>query len=590
MIEWVHPGLIFFAGAMVLPWVWRWTRPEGWVRGGAVVLVPVLAGLAVWGMGPGVYGRVEFAGMELVGGRVDGLSRLFCVIFVVMGLVGTVYGLHGKRWGSHAAAFLYVGGSLGAVLAGDLFTVFVFSEVMAFSSVFLIWFQGESRSLAAGFRYLLMHIVGGVSLLGGVVIRMVETGSLAFEPMGLEGVGSVFILLGFLVNAAAPPLHTWVADAYPEATVAGAVFLSAFTTKTAVYLLIRGFAGTEVLVGLGAVMAVYGVVYATMENDMRRLLSYHIISQVGYMVCGVGIGTPLGINGAAAHALANILYKGALFMGAGAVIQMTGRRKLTELGGLYKTMPWTLVLYMIAGLSISGFPLFIGFVSKGMVVASAAESHRAGVWGVLMLASSGTFLSTTLKLPYAAFFGRDAGLRASDPPWNMRVAMGVMAFLCILIGVVPGLLYGLLPYPVAYAPYTGAHVMEAVQILLFTALGFGLFIKKMAPEAKIHLDLDWFYRKGGRAFQWLADHPVAAADARLSEAYQPAVLSPADRLARWLLRAVEGPVIDGAVNGLAGTIYGWAARIRRIQSGQLQHYALVMVIGLFVILSLYLML
>ena len=506
-----------------------------------------------------------------------------------MAFVGVVYGLHEKRKVTSVAAFMYVGGALGVVFAGDLVTVFIFSEVMAFSSVFLIWSQGGAGAISAGFRYILVHIFGGVCLLGGVVIRLVSTGSAVFEPMALGEPGSVLILVGFLVNAAVPPLHAWLSDAYPEATVTGAVFLSAFTTKTAVYTLIRGFPGTEVLVWLGAGMAIYGVVYAVLENDMRRLLAYHIISQVGYMVCGVGMGTALALNGSSAHAFAHILYKGLLFMGAGAVIEMTGRRKLTELGGLYKTMPLTLMLYMIGAFSISAFPLFSGFVSKSMVVASAAESHRGAIWLMLTLASAGTFLHTGLKLPYYAFFWKDSGIRASEPPKNMLWAMGLAALMCIGIGVVPGALYGLLPYPVEYAPYTVGHVVETLQILLFTGLGFMLFVKQLDPERTVSLDTDWFYRKGARGLLWLATHPIAAADALLGEAYHAVILRPSEKLSRWLWNRVDVRIIDGAVNGLALVIYAWAQRMRLMQSGQLQHYAAVMVLGVFMILSLYLL-
>ena len=582
---WLHPAAAFFLGALALPAVNRW-QPR--LRAAYLLLIPVAAGLVLWPLEPGTYGTFAFLDLELVLGRVDRLSQLFATIFVIMAFVGTLYALHVKESGAHVAALLYVGGALVVVLAGDYFTLFVGSEVMAFASLFLIWSQRGRAALAAGFRYILVHAFGGVSLLGGIVIQWQQTGSLTFESMALAGWGTALILLGFLVNAAVPPLHAWLADAYPEATVTGAVFLSAFTTKTAVYLLIRGFPGTELLVWLGAVMAIYGVVYAVLENDMRRLLAYHIISQVGYMVAGVGLGTELALNGASAHAFAHILYKGLLFMGAGAIIQMTGQRKLTELGGLYKTMPLTLLLYMIGGFSISAFPLFSGFVSKSMIVAAAAGEHRTAIWLMLTLASAGTFLHTGLKLPYYAFFAKDSGLRPSEPPRNMLAAMGLAAFLCIGIGLFPGLLYALLPYPTLYLPYTPHHVAETLQILLFTGLGFWLLLPQLTPERTTSLDTDWFYRKGGRALLWLATSPLAAADARLSEAYRTLLLQPSEKLSTWLL-PFERRVIDGAVNGVASITKACASRLRPVQSGQLQHYALAMVAGLFVILSIYLL-
>ena len=580
----IHPAIFFFLGAAGLAFI-----P---VRFRTIYLmgIPVLAGLSLAASTPGLHGVYSFVGREIILGRIDDLSRLFGVIFILMALIGIIYGLHEKeKTGPSAAALMYVGGALGVVMAGDYITVFIFSEVMAFSSVFLIWLKRDAASLSAGFRYILMHLFGGVCLLGGVIIRLIETGSTAFTPQPVEGIGSALILIGFLVNAAVPPLSAWLSDAYPEATVTGAVFLSAFTTKTAVYTLIRGFPGTEALIWLGAVMAIYGVVYAVLENDIRRLLAYHIISQVGYMVCGVGLGTELALNGASAHAFSHILYKGLLFMGAGAVIEMTGKRKLTELGGLYKTMPITLILYMIGGFSISAFPLFSGFVSKSMVVSAAGESHQAAIWLMLTLASAGTFLHTGLKLPYYTFFGKDSGIRTSEPPRNMLWAMGLAAFFCIGIGILPQALYALLPYPVEYHPYTGAHVVGALQMLLFTGLGFMLLLKQLDPETKISLDTDWVYRKGARGLLWLAAHPIARADAALGEAYLSLILRPLERLVQWLW-VFERRIVDGAVNGVASLTYACALRMRLIQSGQIQHYLLVMVAGLFVLLTIYLLL
>jgi multicomponent Na+:H+ antiporter subunit D len=320
---------------------------------------------------------------------------------------------------------------------------------------------------------------------------------------------SWLILIGFLVNAAVPPLHAWLTDAYPEATVTGAIFLSALTTKTAVYTLIRGYPGTEFLVWLGTVMALWGVVYAVLANDIRRLLAYHIISQVGYMVAGVGMGTAIALNGATAHAFTHILYKSVLFMGAGAVIAMTGKSKLTELGGIYKYMPITFVLYMVGAFSISAFPLFSGFVSKTMVVEAAAVDHRAWIWLLLSMASAGTFLHTGLKLPYFTFLGKDAGLRPKEAPWNMLLAMGIAAFFCVFIGVYPAWLYQFMPSPVDYNAYSAGHLFWELQLLLFTGLGFFLMLKHLGGEAKLSVDTDWVYRKAGPALVRVAGAAVS---------------------------------------------------------------------------------
>jgi multicomponent Na+:H+ antiporter subunit D len=452
---------------------------------------------------------------------------------------------------------------------------------MAFASVFLVWFRRRPESLAVGYRYLLVHTAGGLALLAGLILRYQATGGdLSFGPIGVgsPSLSTYLIMIGFLLNAAVPPFHAWLPDAYGEATVTGAVFMCAFTTKTAVYALARAFAGMEILVPLGVCMALYGVVYAVLENDARRLLAYHIISQVGYMVAGVGIGTELAINGTCAHAFAHILYKGLLFMGCGSVLHMTGKSKFSELGGLYKKMPMAFVFTMIGGLSISAFPLFSGFVSKAMIVASGFEVHNYWAAFLLTLASAGTFLHTGLKVPYFIWFGKnncsqETWDKAVDPPWNMQLGMAIAAFLCILIGSYTPYLYQMLPYPqvaAAYHPYTAYHLSETLQILLFTAVGFFLLIKKLAPEPTISIDLDWFYRMGGRGFFWLAQKPIQWADSCVSEGYRYVGLIPLMTTARfwsWF----DWHAIDGVVDGVAKTVRGIGSLARRAQSGQLQY-------------------
>ena len=475
--------------------------------------------------------------------------------------------------------------------AGDLLSLYVFWELMAISSVLLVWLRRERSAVAAGFRYLLVHMFGGLVLLAGIVIHWSQTGSLAFDDMEAfsGGMAWTLILVAFLLNAAVPPLGAWLPDAYPEATVTGAVFMTAFTTKSAVYVLIRGFAGTSLLVWLGAAMAVYGVVYAVLENDARRLLAYHIISQVGYMVCGVGIGTDLAINGATAHAFAHILYKALLFMGAGAVMQMTGLRKLNEMGGLYRTMPVTLTLYMIGAFAISAVPLFSGFVSKSMVVSAAGQEHLTTIFLMLTLASAGTFLHTGLKLPYYMFFGRDSGLRAAEPPRNMLVAMGLAAVACVLLGVFPGLLYVHLPRSMDYVPYTLVHVTNTLGMLAFTALGFFLLLKHLDPESKISLDTDWFYRRGlaGRVtrvqgFLTRLEHRF------IGEVYEFVIRRPVLGGAN-LLGKCDSLVIDSTLVGVGRSTQALSQVLKRVGSGHIQHYGLIMAAGMLVLLALVLL-
>lgn len=578
MIDWVHPSIFLILGALLIPLF------RGRVRQIYIVLLPALALVTVLLMSPGIHGVVQFLGFELIFGRVDKLSLAFAYVFSIAALIGAIYALHVKDNGQHIAAFVYAGSSLGVTLAGDLLTLFIFWELMAFSSVWLIWSRRLQASIEAGYRYLLVHTVGGVVLLAGIVIFFVTTGSTRFDVMHVHGAAFYLILIGFMINAAVPPLHAWLTDAYPEATVTGAVFLSAFTTKTAVYALIRAYPGTEILIWLGTIMALYGVVFAVLANDIRRLLGYHIISQVGYMVAAVGMGTALAINGAVAHAFTHILYKGLLFMGAGAVIQMTGRSKLSELGGIYRWMPLTFVLYMIGGFSISAFPLFSGFVSKSMEVSAAADLHLTWIWLLLSLASAGTFLHTGLKLPYFTFLGKDCGARPTEPPRNMLVAMGISAFLCIFIGVYPAWLYNMLPNPVDFDPYTPTHVVWALQILLFTGMGFFMLLKHLGGAPKISLDTDWFYRKGAVLFMQFVYHVVAPIEDWFIQAYRYVFRGNLALSIKGLW--LDQHVIDGAVNAIAAMVVRWAGAMRQVQTGQLQHYALIMV-GSLLILSLY---
>jgi multicomponent Na+:H+ antiporter subunit D len=584
---WFHPALFFIVGAVLLPLI-----PASF-RKAVLLAVPITAFARILTMHQGTFGVIElgiFSGKNaLVFGRVDNLSQIFAHIMGLMAIIGTLYGLHVKRAVEHSAAWLYVGGSIGALYAGDLISLFVFWELMAIASTFLIWFRGRDGSIAAGYRYLLVHMAGGVILLAGILLTYKATGSLAFNPLDVKtpAIGTWLIMIGFIVNAAVPPLHAWLPDAYGEATFNGSVFMCAFTTKTAVYALLRGVPGFEILIPLGVIMALYGVVYAVLENDSRRLLAYHVISQVGYMVAGVGLSNldtefgRLAFNGVCAHAFAHILYKGLLFMGCGTVLHQTGQSKFTELGGLYKKMPWTFVLTLIGGLSISAFPLFSGFVSKSMIVAAGFESGMLWVGFLLMLASAGTFLHTGLKVPYFIFFGKnnckpDTWEKAKDPVWNMTLAMSIAAFFCIFIGCYTPYLYGMLPQKMAHAyqPYTEFHVMETLLVLCFTALGFFLMLKKLTPEAKISLDLDWTWRRGGPAFLWFARKPVQAVDTFVGELYSRVGLSGLKNSAR-SASDFDGDFIDGAVDGFANSFRKLGGALRNVQRGSLQQNLLI---------------
>jgi multicomponent Na+:H+ antiporter subunit D len=616
-IEWVHPGLLLIAGAWLLPFL------KGRAKRAYMIVLPAAALVDCLWLTPGTYGEMRFVGQDLLFGRVDQLSLVFSYVFALLALLGMIFALHVNDDAQHVAALTYAGSALGVSFAGDFLSLFLFWELMALSAAFLIWLRRQPLAVSAGFRYLLVHVFGGLCLLGGVALHWSQTGSLAFGDMSPYAGSAAFalILVAFLLNAAVPPLGAWLPDAYPEATATGAVFLTAFTTKSAVYVLIRGFAGTEILVWLGAAMAVYGVVYAVLENDARRLLAYHIISQVGYMVCGVGIGTQLALNGATAHAFSHILYKALLFMGAGAVLEVTGRRKLSEMGGLYKTMPITLALYMVGAFAISAVPLFSGFVSKSMVVSAAGESHLAVIFLLLTLASSGTFLHTGLKLPYFMFFGSrlrqgfggqaDIGVRAqepraargaqgpaserrgagwgaprlnNEPPLNMLVAMGLAAAACVTIGIFPAILYSQLPFAVDYVPYTARHVVATLGLLGFTALGFFMLLPHLEPEPTISLDTDWFYRSGLPALLGVTERGLVRVENIVGQISDGVMRRPVLGAAGFL-SALDARVIDAGAVGVGSLTQLLSGGLRKTVTGHAQHYGLIMALGVLMALA-----
>jgi multicomponent Na+:H+ antiporter subunit D len=496
MIDELSPGWILILGALPVPLL-----PDR-LRSAWLLALPILAFAQLVSLPDGLMGQVELFGLQLTTARVDGLSRFFGYAFVVAALLGAIYALHLQDRLQHVAGLVYAGAALGAVFAGDLLTLFFFWETISIASVFLIWAARTPRAYRAGMRYLTLQIGSGLLLLLGLLLHYRATGSLTFEHIGLESPGGPLIFFAFGIKCAFPLLHNWLQDAYPESTVTGTVLLSAFTTKVAVYALARGFAGTELLVPIGAVMTAFPIFYAVIENDLRRVLAYSLNNQLGFMVVGIGIGTELALNGAVAHAFADIVFKALLFMSMGAVLFRVGTVKGSELGGLYKSMPWTTGFCMIGAASISAFPLFSGFVTKSMVIAAAMEQDRLWLWLVLLFASAGVFHHAGIKIPYFAFFAHDSGKRCKEAPLNMLVAMALAAALCIAIGSLPGIFYDLLPFRAEFRPYTPDHVSAQLQLLFWSALAFTLLIRTgiYPPELlSTNVDFDWFYRRLGRA-------------------------------------------------------------------------------------------
>lgn len=462
-----------------------------------LLALPVVALALVWLAPEGVPLRWTYLGYEIAPLRMDSLARAFATVFGLAAFGGLLFALRHAGRLEMAGAVFYAGAAMGVVVAGDLITLVVWWELMALGSVAVVFAGGSARSYGAGLRYLAVHLLGGVLLMAGALLYVQQTGSADFGALTEPGIARWLILVGFLVNAGAPPLSAWIADAYPESSATGMVFLSAFTTKTAVYALIRGFPGEEVLIPLGTWMVFYGIVMALLENDMRRILAYSIVNQVGFMVVAIGIGTPLALNGAIAHAFAHIIYKALLIMSAGAVLHRTGRRRVSELGGLFRTMPLTTAFGIVGALSISSFPLTSGFTTKTMISEAAADERMLLLWVLLTAGSAGVFLHAGIKFPWFVFFQKDSGLRPPEAPLHMRYAMGLFAFLCIALGLFPGPLYAMLPHPVEYAPYTPEHVLSYLQLLLFAGLAFFALLPLMKRTLTITLDFDWLYRRPG---------------------------------------------------------------------------------------------
>ncbi len=489
MIEWASPALILLAAALLI------ALTRGHWRSAVILIAPLATLWAVWQVPDGVVSTVRFLDYTIEPVEGSALRRLFATIFAIMAFVGGLFAFRQARWYELSAAFAYASGAVGVCFAGDLITLFLYWELMALFSTVIVWCGGTPAARKAGIRYAMMHLLGGVILKVGIEGVVVHTGSIDIQPMLATNFDTWMILIGILINAAAPPLSAWLADAYPESSPTGSVFLSAFTTKTAVLALILLFPGEPILIGVGLYMVMYGIVYALLENDARRILAYSIVNQVGFMVCAIGIGTQMALNGAAAHAFAHIVYKGLLFMSAGAVVYRTGKNKCADLGGLFRTMPLTTICAIIGALSISSFPLTSGFTTKTLISQAAVDEGLVTVYFLLAAASAGVFLHAGIKFPWFVFFQKDSGLRPKDAPWNMAAAMVIFSVLCIVIGVFPEPFYRLLPYPpVEYHAYTQGKVLYYLQLLLFSGLAFFAMLPLLKRTTTITLDIDWFYR------------------------------------------------------------------------------------------------
>ena len=448
--------------------------------------------------GQGTHLVINSMGIDFIIFHSDNLSFPFAVVFHIAAFLTVIYGIHNRDWKENVAITSYAGAAIAALHAGDLFTLFVWWEATALTSVFLILGGKSLRAYRSAIRYIIIQVGSGMLLLSGAIILFHTNNEALFQNFSIDSTSGLLIFLAFGIKAAFPFLNGWLQDSYPEASEVGTVALSAFTTKLAIYALARSFAGVEILILIGALMTFFPIFFAVIENDLRRVLTYSLNNQLGFMVVAVGIGSELAINGAVAHAFAHILYKGLLFMSMGAVLYRVGTCKASELGGLFKYMPITAICSIVGAISISAFPLFSGFVAKSLIMSSLGYEGLTFIYFMLLFASAGVLHHSGIKIPFFAFFAHESGLKPKEAPLNMIIAMIISAFLCIFIGVFPSLFYQILPYEVNYQPYDFSHVLSQLQLLTFAAFAFICLwhFKIYPPELNSTvLNSDWFYRK-----------------------------------------------------------------------------------------------
>lgn len=509
----IPPVFIMLAGAVVLPLLPGVLRP--WVFLVAPVLVLVQA---LFWLDSDTTVQVEAAGLTLTLLQFDDLSQVWVVIFAMVAVAGGVFALHLRDLVQQIAALAYGGSAFGVLLAGDLLTLIVFWELMAVASFLLVINGGRPNSRAAAMRYLFVHVAGGSAFLGGILWHAGETGSFALTALD-GGPAAWLMLVGVLVNAASFPLHAWLSDAYPEASPTGMVFLGAFTTKTAVYVLMRLFPGWEVLLVAGAVTALYAAIYALMQNDIRRIIAYHIISQVGFMVAVVGVGTHAALESAADQAFTHVLWQAVMVMAVGAVLHAAGTSRLTELGGLWRPLKGVLLLYLVGACSIAFVPLLHGLSAAvyNPPVGDAAtlqlaqtEIDRRAITLVLTIASSATVFAVLLRLPYYTFFGQARGGTLRPIPIGMYVAMAAGAALSLWTSLSPHTLFDVLGFHIHAETFHANTVVLEAQLLLLSLVGGWFVLSWLRPREGVVLDTDWFYRKAGPLVRIVVQTPLEA--------------------------------------------------------------------------------
>jgi multicomponent Na+:H+ antiporter subunit D len=552
----INPGLwVILAGLLAA------IIPAGPARKVLAVVAPIFAASIIYSLYDSVEviaGQFDVGGITLTTLRIDNLSVVWGYLFCLAGFINAIYALHEKSWITDSSALVYTGAAIAGVLSGDMLSLFLFWELTAISSVFLVW-QGGDHAYHAGIRYLVIQVLSGVLLLAGAVIfANSQGGDFTFDYVGLDAPGGWLLLIAMGIKAGFPMLHMWMQDAYPKASITGTVILASFTTKFAIYALARAFPGTDILIWIGCIMTMFPVFFAVMENDLRRVLAYSLNNQLGFMVAGIGIGTTMAMNGVVGQVFVHVIFKGLLFMSIGAVMYRTGTAKASELGGLFRSMPYTTVLCLIGAGSIAAFPLLAAFVTKAMILAAAIDQHLWIPFAMMLFASAGVMEHSGIKVPHFTFFAHDSGRRVKEAPWNMLVAMSLAAVLCIVLAWPWGgykLLYSMMPYVTDYKPYTWDHVVFQLQLLFAAIFAFTVLKRfKLYPaerRAEI-VDADILYRKMGKTIAIWID----AVWTRLSATMARTRMKGAQTIGRRLYHAFSpaGSMSQAAPSGLASVL------------------------------------
>jgi len=390
----------------------------------------------------------------------DGLTAFMLVTVNLMAFLIAIYSINymerfTSKWKFYTLFLLMVAGMNGVVITGDMFNLFVFLEIASVASYALVAFGTERHELEAAFKYTVMSTVGSLFVLLGIVFLYSYTSTLNMADMAnilaqksasnVIIMVSVLFIMGFGLKAALVPFHAWLPDAHPSAPAPISAMLSGILIKSlGVYTLCRVFYNiiginsslSLILMVLGTLSMVIGVFLAIGQWDFKRLLAYHSISQIGYVILGIGLGTPLGIIGGLFHLFNHSVFKSLLFLNSGAVEYATGTRDLQKMGGLMTKMPITGTTSLVASMSIAGIPPFNGFWSKLIIIIACVQANRLGYafWAVL---ASILTLASFMKVMKYAFFGklREKWNKVEEVPVYMKLAMIILALICVVGGV-----------------------------------------------------------------------------------------------------------------------------------------------------------